>query len=301
MFRRTLVAALSLLVVCSIFGTTVYAASNIPPTPANGFYVRDDTKTLSSDETNKLNDKIGSYRKRTSVQLAVLMIAKLPSDEYLEGYSIKVAREWGVGDKTKNNGALLLVVKDERKLRIEVGTGLEGDLTDVRSSRIIRDRIAPQFKQEKYYQGIYDGLEGMTLAIGDVADPKLSEETSETPDIGGIVELVLFIGVFALSWLSAILGRSKSWWAGGMIGGVIGLLVVVFLLNLALVWSVIATIVLTLLGLLFDYFVSKNYKAAKNGGDSASWWAGGGSFGGSSGGGGFGGGSFGGGGSSGSW
>ena len=284
----------------------VFAAMAVPPPPANGYYVLDQTATLTEDQIASLNDQIGSYRKRTSVQLAVLMVPTI-KDDYLENFSINVARTWGVGEKDKNNGVLLLIAKDDRKLRIEVGTGLEGDLTDARSSRIIRDRITPEFRKGDYYSGIKSGLEGISLAISSSNDPLLSTSSPSSSDVWSRVGDVLTFGFvivwILLSWLGSILGRTKSWWLGGIVGAVLGGGGTYLFSNLNLVLAVTAATIFAILGLAFDYVVSKNYKAAKAGGHSPSWWAGGSSFGGggSSGGGGFSGGSFGGGGASGSW
>jgi uncharacterized protein len=206
---------------------------------------------------------------------------------------------------------LLLVAKDDRRLRIEVGYGLEGALPDVRASHIINDRITPLFKQGKFYEGIDSGLDGIIEAIHGEKDPHLKQGGVSQADPGWAkwIEIGATAGIFLLIWLGSVLARTKSWWAGGVIGGVGG--VVVGLLFGFLIVGLIAIPAMILLGLLFDKLVSDNYqKAAKGGrgGDGPSWWAGGpwigggGIGGGGSGGfGGFSGGSFGGGGSSGSW
>lgn len=287
-----------------VWDMTAYAEMPVPPPPSNG-YVLDQTNTLSPEQVTELNEKIASYRKRTSVQLAVLMVPSISEDDYLERFSLNVARGWGIGQKDKNNGALLLVAKNDRKLRIEVGTGLEGDLTDARAGRIIRDRITPEFKQNRYYEGIVKGLDGMTLAIAAKTDPSINEQSPSNGwlgNIGNMAEAVFFIGFFTFTWLSSILARTKSWWAGGLIGGALGGLGGLFLSGGTLIVALLSGIVFVLLGLLFDYLVSKNYHSAVDGGYAPSWWAGGTTLGGGGGSsGGFGGGGFGGGGASGDW
>lgn len=302
---KRLIIGLSILAGCIFQGDIVFAAMQVPPVPQNG-YVLDQTGTLSSDQTAKLNQKISSYREQTSVQLAVLMVPEI-TDDYLERYSLSVARTWGVGEKGKNNGALLLIAKNDRKLRIEVGTGLEGDLTDARAGRIIRDRIAPEFRQDNYFEGIDSGIDGMILAIGAANDPRLMASSAPPQSgwsIGEIVEAIIFIGFFGLTWLSSLLARTKSWWAGGVVGGALGGFGALVLTSGNSVVSLIAAVLLAVIGFGFDYTVSKNYRNAKTSGHQPAWWAGGTSIGGggrSGGSGGFGGGSFGGGGSSGSW
>jgi uncharacterized protein len=280
-------------------------ALSVPKAPALDRPIIDQTNTLSEDQINALAAQIATSRAEKSYQIAILMIPTLGNDEYLEGYSLKVAREWGIGREDTDNGVLLFIAKDDRKLRIEVGRGLEGDLTDVTSSRIIRNVITPKFKEGKFYEGITAGINSIQLAVLAKADPSLDAKPAATSSsIMAIMQNVLFFGIFGFIWLGSMLARSKSWWAGGVIGGAagVGAMAVTHIHPLA----VIGTAILIPLGLIFDFLVSRNYHQHKDGGTLPSWWAGGGSFGGgfgggSSGGGSFGGGGFSGGGSSGSW
>lgn len=283
------------------------AAAQIPLAPQSGNIV-DKAEVLTAEQEETLNKKLADYTTKTGVEIGVLTVNTIEND-YLENFSISVAREWGIGKKDANNGALLLIVVEQRQLRIEVGTGLEGELTDARSGRIIRDRITPEFKNGNYYKGINDGLDGMILAINAQEDAALSSASSDGPTIA---ESVIGVGVFAsylifalITWLGAILGRSKRWWPGGVAGALVGT-AGVGIISQSILAGLFGGILVGVSGLILDYFVSKNYRQAKNHGDTPAWWAGGGfgsgSSGGSSGGGGFsGGGSFGGGGSSGSW
>ena len=280
------------------------AALDVPKAPTLDVPIVDQTGTLTAGQIQQLADKIAASRKEKSYQIGILILPTLGNDEYLEGYSLKVARGWGIGEKDTSNGVLLLIVKDDRNLRIEVGRGLEGDLTDVRANRIIRNVITPKFKEGKYFEGISDGVNSIQLAVAAKPDPAAAK-TTESVDWGAIVSTAVFIGIAVLSWLGAVLGRSKSWWAGGVIGAVAGLVLMV-IFGFA-IWAIIGFIGLIFGGLGFDYLVSKNYKAHAADHTSPAWWAGGtwggggGGWGGSSGGGGFGGGGFSGGGSSGSW
>jgi len=281
-------------------------ALDVPPAPKD-IPVVDQTNTLSKEQQQSLADKIAKERAATGNQIAVLMIKSLDGDS-LEEYSIKVARGWGIGQKDRDSGVLLLVAKDDHKLRIEVGYGLEGALTDARSGQIIRDRITPQFKEGKFYEGIDSGVDGIVTAVHGEADPNLKPEKSSSKGLKGVPWEAVFWGViFIPVWVVSMLARTKSWWAGGVVGGVAGV-VIGFIFGFLFVGA-IAIGLLVLLGLLFDRTISANYeKHAKKGGGPPSWWAGGpwiggGGPGGSSSGGfgGFSGGSFGGGGSSGSW
>lgn len=279
------------------------AALEVPKAPTLDVPIVDQTGTLTAGQIQQLADTIATSRKEKSYQIGILIIPTLGNDEYLEGYSLKVARGWGIGEKDTSNGVLLLIVKDDRKLRIEVGRGLEGDLTDVRANRIIRNVITPKFKEGKYFEGISEGVNSIQLAVAAKPDPAAAK-TTESVDWGAVVSTAVFIGIAVLSWLGAVLGRSKSWWAGGVIGAVAGLVLMV-IFGFA-IWAIIGFIGLIFGGLGFDYLVSKNYKAHAADHTNPAWWAGGtwggggGGWGGSSGGG-FGGGGFSGGGSSGSW
>jgi uncharacterized protein len=298
MWRR-LVLGISLLCCTSLFSVAAASALEIPKAPSLDRPIVDQTNTLTSEEIDQLTQQIQSGRSQKSYQVGILVIPTLGNDEYLEGYSIKVARAWGIGDAS-NNGVLLLIVKDDRKMRIEVGSGLEGDLTDTRAKRIITNVMAPRFKAGEYYLGISEALNSIQLAVSKQADAKLT--SSGNGSFWDAIGPIVFFLIFGFMWLASILGRSKSWWAGGVIGAVVG--IAAMLTTQWHVLSIVAAVVLVPLGFLFDYLVSRNYHEHKLDGTLPAWWAGGGSIGGGggwSGGGGFGGGGFSGGGSSGSW
>ncbi len=275
----------------------------VPNAPSLDRPIIDQTATLSQQQIDQLAAQINTSRQAKSYQIGILMIPNLEGAA-LEDYSLLVARAWGIGEKSTNNGALLLIVKDERKLRIEVGSGLEGDLTDARASRIIRNSITPKFRENQYFEGITAAVTEIQNAIEKKPESAALQASSSTNQLkaGANTMEWLFLGFWAVPWVGAVLARSKSWWAGGLIGGVIGLgMCLIF--GFAL-WYVIGAVIVTLIGFGLDFVVSKNYKKSVSHGETPSWWAGGG-FGGSSGGlgggGGFGGGGFSGGGSSGNW
>lgn len=277
------------------------SALDVPPKPTD-IPVVDQTSTLTAEQKATIAVKIAEERAATGNQIAVLIIPTL-ADDALEDYSLNVAREWGIGTKERNAGVLLLVVKNDRQLRIEVGYGLESALTDIRSNQIIRDRIRPAFQKGDYFGGVQSGVEGIILAVHDEVDPSLSQATKPVSVTSFPWEFILFVAFFGFSWLGSMLGRTKSWWAGGVVGGILGV-IAGFIFGFMFI-GVISIFVLTLLGLLFDKVVSANYRSHASYGDSPSWWAGGPFIGGGrSGGGGFGGfggGGFGGGGASGDW
>ncbi len=124
----------------------------------------DQTNTLSKQTISELKNTLKLHEKKTSNQIVVLIISSLEG-EILEDYSHKIATTWRLGQKNKNNGVLLLISKNDHKLRIEVGSGLEGALTDQIASRIIQKEIITEFKKNNFDQGIKNGIEKIILTI----------------------------------------------------------------------------------------------------------------------------------------
>ena len=156
---------LALVVAC----LTLSAAQEVP---RNDGWVTDLAEMLTPQQEASLEALMESYKSGTTHEIALLTVPSLDGRS-LEAYSLEVAREWGIGGKDANNGALLFVARDEHKLRIEVGRGLEGNLTDSISGRIIRDVIAPEFKRGQFYAGLRGGIEATHAAIGEAPSPAL--------------------------------------------------------------------------------------------------------------------------------
>lgn len=285
-----------------VFITVDVLAYTSPGKPTG--YVNDYTDTLSTSAMVDIEDILGRFDNEGRGEVAVVLIPTLHGDT-IENYSIALAREWGIGQKGNDNGVLLIVAKDDHELRIEVGYGFEGVLTDAKSSRIIRDVIVPRFKEENYDLGIADGVREILGAIDpafegakstiDYTDKSTPTNISVQDFPAGVFAFIFF---FILVWSGSVLGRSKSWWLGGVVGFIVGVIIAVKFGFLYI--GLAAIIALSFIGLLFDYIVSKLYSQSVSTGSRLPWWAGGGSGRGSSFGG-FGGGSFGGGGSSGRW
>ena len=126
--------------------------------------VNDYVNILDDDTINLLENKLANYENETTNQIVILIIRSLEG-ENLEEFSIKTAEKWQLGYKGKDNGVLLLIVIDDRKLRIEVGYGLEEYLTDIKCSQIIRNKITPYFKTNDYKQGIIEGVDSIISVI----------------------------------------------------------------------------------------------------------------------------------------
>jgi uncharacterized protein len=267
--------------------------------------VNDYAKVLTADQVASLEAVLEQNKQSTGSEIAVVTIKSLGGDT-IENYAVKLFEEWGIGQKGKDNGALLLIALDDRQMRIEVGYGLEPVLTDALTSSIIRNTLRPAFQEGKYYDGISAAVSQMTAVVAgdESAVPIDTTESSPWWADGHVDAFLIFLFFGAVQWLFSIMARSRSWWLGGVVGGVIGV-VVAFLATLTV--GLIIGAILVPLGLALDYFVSREYSASATTGRHPRWWAGGpwigGGFGGggSSGFGGFGGGSSGGGGASGSW
>jgi uncharacterized protein len=231
----------------------------------------------------------------------VITISNLGGDT-IENFAEKLFQEWGIGKNKKDNGVLLLIVRDDRQMRIEVGYGLEGALTDAQSFWIIQNVLKPAFQQGDYYGGISGGIDN----IISITKGEFSPDTKSTAKNGinaDFIFFLLWVLWIVLVWMGSILARSKSWWGGGIVGGLIALIVG---FSITMLFGFISAVIFVPLGLWLDYVVSKKYSALKETGQPLPWWIGGrGGFGGGGGGGGgfggFGGGHSGGGGSSGGW
>jgi uncharacterized protein len=160
-----------------------------------------------------------------AVQLQYLIVPSLEGDA-LEDFSIRVAEAWRLGTKGKDDGVLVVVARDDRKVRIEVGGGLEGQLTDAQSSRIIRGVIAPAFREGRYGDGLYDaGLQilSATGALPPEAARRQAARPSHDARFGGLGFLGLFIAFLVLRGLffGFTPRRRRGLWGGGgpFIGG----------------------------------------------------------------------------------
>ena len=300
-FRVFAIGVLAALALATPWAVFAYANPGEPQG-----YVSDFGDMLSPEEITDITADLSVVASSGIAQIAVVTIPSLEGDT-IENFAVRLFEDWKIGDAERDNGALLLIARDDREVRIEVGYGLEGDLTDAISSRIIRNVITPNFQNEAYGAGIKEAVGAMAGALGvdSFASSSVPEDAPAFPRLpNNWVWLVFFIPI----WITSVLARSKSWWAGGVLGGLIGTAVGIFAGFLYA--GIIAIAVLIPVGLLFDFLVSRAYTRHKSGGGQIPpWWmggggmlgGGGGSFGGHGGFGGFGGGSSGGGGASGKW
>lgn len=165
-----------------------------------GQRVHDEAHILQQASIDQLEKNLKAYEDSTSNQIAILIVQSLDGD-VLENYSIKVVEKWKLGQKGKDNGVLLLIAVDDHKMRIEVGQGLEGVLTDAQCSRIIRNEIAPSFRRSEFDVGVAAGVDGIIKAIGGeykADDISESNELSVSDRILFGAFIYLILGIFTL-------------------------------------------------------------------------------------------------------
>lgn len=254
--------------------------------------VTDLTATLDASQIQALDARLAAFEASKGAQIAVLI---LPSTqpETIEQFGIRVVDAWKLGRKGVDDGVLLLVAKDDHKLRIEVGYGLEGALNDATAKRIVSEVISPYFRHGEFYRGIDDGVSAIIQVIeGEQLPPPAQASSGNAGDsLGQLLGIGFVVFMVGNIILRQFLGRLPS---GLVVGGVIGVLVWAALLSVA--WAIAAAVAAFLFSLLFGTGGwGSSFPSGWGGGGGGSWGSGGGGdFGG-------GGGSFGGGGASGDW
>lgn len=254
--------------------------------------VTDLTQTLNAQQTQSLEAELAALETRKGAQIAVLIVPST-APETIEQYARRVLDEWKLGRKGIDDGALLLVAKDDRKLRIETQYGLEGVIPDAIAKRIVVEDITPAFKRGDYYGGIQSGINRMSrLVEGEPLPPPQEQEPGWT-SFGEFLPFLIFAIVVLGGFLRSAFGQ---FFGATIVGGVVG----VFL------WVLLGSIVVGVVAGLIAFLVvlfggGGGGRGGWSSGGGGSSWSGGSSWGG--GGGGFsgGGGSGGGGGASGSW
>ncbi len=286
------------------------AAADVPVPPLTGRVV-DQTGTLSAGDIASLTQQLKDLAQRKGSQVAVLIVPTT-QPETIEQFSIRVAEAWKIGRRKIDDGALLVIAKNDHRLRIEVGYGLEGGLTDVTARRIIDEVITPRFRAGDFAGGISAGVTRIIGVIDGETLPAPAPEATHGEDFDWISFLnpfnpfVIFgiyvIGALCRNLFGRLLGSVTA-------GGVVGVLAWYLLGSIAL--SLVLGAIISSLTFFADAIIAANQSAVRRSGRGGGWsggfssggggWSGGGSSGGSGGGFSGGGGSFGGGGASGSW
>jgi uncharacterized protein len=194
----------------------------IPEKPQR--YVTDRAGVFGGGQAEALNARLENFERQTSDQLLVWVDRRVPEGFTLEDFTIRAAQKWGAGQKKEDNGAVLFVFTEDRKVRIEVGYGLEGSLPDVTAKRIIDGEIVPHFRQNDYPGGIDAGATAMMAAVrGEYKGTGRTVDEGRkrgSDSLSSCVTLAIFLGIFFV--LPAIFRRNRfrshgggGWWMGG--------------------------------------------------------------------------------------
>ena len=279
-----------LLLIC----TAALALVPVPPLTAP---VIDQTNTLTPQQIASLEQTLRSFHDRKGSQISVLIVPTT-QPEAIEQYSIRVVESWKLGRKDIDDGALLLVAKDDRTVRIEVGYGLEGALPDVIANRIIAQVIVPRFRQGDFAGGIAEGVNRIIAVAEGEPLPEPERQSHRSNDgIGSALPLLLmlvFVGGGILRRMFGAFGGASA------VGGIAAVLA--WLLTSVIGVAVGAGLIAFIFTLMGGGFGGGGWSSGRRGGFGGGWGGGFGGFGGGGGGGwSGGGGGFGGGGASGRW
>lgn len=261
-----------------------FAFAELVAIPELSSRVTDLTQTLSPAEQAQLEQKLAAFEQKKGSQIALLIVPTTQPEDIAQ-YSIRVVEKWKIGRDKVDDGVLVLIAKDDRKMRIEVGYGLEGAIPDLYAKRIISEVIGPKFKQGDFYGGLDAGVDKLIGLVDGEALP-----TPGTPEFSGMgimdmLPILLFgglvSGLFLRSMFGTFFGSALN---GGLVGGVVALLGVA--LGGAAILGVIAFFITMMLGGrgMNGYSggipTGGGYGGGWSGGGSSSWGGGGGDFGG---------------------
>lgn len=320
--KRFLKSAVSFLLVIVTFAIPSKVLAQDVEFPDPYGFVNDYAGVLSNDEV--LEQDLREFARQESTEIFIITIEDLPEGVTIDNFVPRLTDsnpKWKAGQGEYDNGVIVTLVINSRDLRIDTGYGLEGALTDIETAQIRENEMNPYFADGEFDQGMANGVAAIQDAVkGEYEGTGTSYGSSDAADFGEIGFMCCFGFVFfVVPYVGGFLGRTKSWWLGGVLGLILGLFIGVFVAifvttlgALRFAGIILFPLFLTPIGLLYDFILSKNYKRRKKKGLSTGWaksWGGfasgissGGFSSGSSGGfSGGGGGSFGGGGSSGKW
>ena len=253
-------------------------AAELVPLPALSARVTDLTGTLDATQRGRLEAQLAAIDRSGRAQIAVLLLPTT-QPEAIEQFGIRLAEAWKIGHKGVDNGVIVIVAKNDRKMRIEVGYGLEGPIPDAIAKRIVAERMAPAFKQGDFFGGLRAAVEGLEQAMGGApaAAPAAAAEPPPRNTTSGGPDLMTwgFFLVIASGILHAIFGLFGSLLAAG-VGGWLG-----FMFFGSWLAAVIAAVVVFLFSLAkFSSGGGGNWSSGSSSGGGGGFSGGGGSFGG---------------------
>lgn len=207
-----LLTATALLLV--FIGQCAFAQIQFPPLTGR---VVDNADLLDARTERELTELLAAHEQATTNQVVVVTLSNLQG-QVIEDFGYQLGRAWGIGQKDKDNGVILLVAQEERRVRIEVGYGLEGTLTDAISANIIHSIILPKFKQAQFNDGIREGTLAIIAALGD--EYAMREVPKKDKRLSLFMIFLLIVAIFLLATVSG--GTGGGYRRGGYYGGLGG-------------------------------------------------------------------------------
>lgn len=281
--------------ICFIFLSNITIAQDYVTIPELEKRVTDLTQTISANDLDYLEDKLARFEETKGSQIAVLILPSTKPEE-IEQFSIRVAEKWKIGRGGVDDGVLMVVAMNDRKLRIDVGYGLEGAIPDIYAKRIIENIITPEFRHSQFATGINKGLDAVMDLINGEDLPAVTKKNYKPQGSGNNFSIGLIVfGLIILSVIKTLIKKKSMKF------------VVALVIAVLLAW-IMANVIMGVLSFIFSLFVLFSnstggrggggfYGGGYYGGSGGGFSSGGGGFGGFSGGGG----GFGGGGASGGW
>jgi uncharacterized protein len=207
-----------------ILAVSAFAQDTPVPVPALSSPVTDLTQTLTAEQRSALESRLRAYEAQKGTQIAVLIVPTT-QPEAIEQYSIRVADQWKIGRQGTDDGVILLVAKNDRAVRIEVGTGLEGAIPDVLANRIISQVMVPRFREGDFAGGINEAITRITALLEGEPLPEPERRSSRTPEglggIGNALPVLLMFVFIGSGILRGMLGRVGGASATAGIAGVL--------------------------------------------------------------------------------
>ncbi|HEU4665363.1 MAG TPA: TPM domain-containing protein [Dokdonella sp.] len=207
---RSLRALAFLAALLAASGAAFAAEGDVKAIPALSARVSDYTGTLDPTQRQSLEDELAALEKAKGAQVGVLIVPTTQPEDIAQ-YGIRVADAWKLGRKGTDDGVILIVAKGDRRVRIEVGRGLEGAIPDAAAARIIREYVAPRFRDNDYYGGVHDAVGALTKLINDEPlPPPLTEEHGNGGDGGDRFAPAVIAAWFAALFLRGLFGGAPA-------------------------------------------------------------------------------------------
>jgi uncharacterized protein len=262
-----------------------FAHAELAAIPELSSRVTDLTQTLSSAEQAQLEQKLAAFEAKKGSQIALLIVPTTQPEDIAQ-YSIRVVEKWKIGREKVDDGLLLLVAKDDRKIRIEVGYGLEGAVPDLYAKRIISEMISPKFKQGDFYGGLDAGVDSLIGLVDGEALPAHSHAKSNAMGMMDMLPVLMFGGLVTGLFLRNMFG---TFFGSALNGGLVG--TIIWLLGVALGGAAILGLIAFFITMMLGGRGMNGYSGGiptsggygggwSGGGSSSSWGGGGGDFGG---------------------